>query len=45
MKPGKELGVMLHEIREKQLQDELRTLREAKAWVKKKIKINSEGRN
>jgi poly(A) polymerase len=35
MKPGKELGAMLHEIREKQLQDELKTPRQAKAWVKK----------
>ena len=38
MKPGKELGALLHEIREKQLQDELKTPREAKAWVKKKSK-------
>jgi poly(A) polymerase len=37
MKPGKELGAMLHEIREKQLQDELKTPRQAKAWVKKRI--------
>ncbi len=37
MKPGKELGALLHEIREKQLQDELKTPRQAKAWVKKKI--------
>jgi poly(A) polymerase len=35
MKPGKELGALLHEIREKQLQDELKTPRQAKAWVKK----------
>ena len=35
MKPGKEMGAMLHEIREKQLQDELKTPRQAKAWVKK----------
>ena len=35
MKPGKELGAMLHEIREKQLQDELKTPRQAKVWVKK----------
>jgi poly(A) polymerase len=35
MKPGKELGALLHEIREKQLSDELKTHRQAKAWVKK----------
>jgi putative nucleotidyltransferase with HDIG domain len=38
MKPGKELGALLHEIREKQLADELKTPRQAKAWVKKQIK-------
>jgi poly(A) polymerase len=37
MKPGPALGAMLHEIREKQLSDELKTKREAKAWVKKKL--------
>jgi poly(A) polymerase len=37
MKPGKELGALLHEIREKQLQDELKTSRQAKAWVKRKL--------
>jgi poly(A) polymerase len=35
MKPGKELGALLREIREKQLQDELKTPRQAKAWVKR----------
>ena len=40
MKPGKELGAMLHEIREKQLQDELKTPRQAKAWVKKQNRQN-----
>jgi poly(A) polymerase len=39
MKPGKELGVLLHEIREKQLQDELKTPRQAKAWVKKFLQL------
>ena len=34
MKPGKELGALLHEIREQQLADELKTPRQAKAWVK-----------
>ena len=38
MKPGKELGALLHEIREKQLADELKTPRSARAWVKKQIK-------
>jgi len=37
MKPGPAMGVLLNEIREKQLQDELKTPREAKAWVKKQI--------
>jgi putative nucleotidyltransferase with HDIG domain len=43
MKPGKELGALLHEIREKQLQDELKTPRQAKAWVKRKIQTNHQG--
>jgi tRNA nucleotidyltransferase (CCA-adding enzyme) len=38
MKPGKELGALLREIREKQLQDELNSKREAKTWAKKRIK-------
>jgi poly(A) polymerase len=38
MEPGPALGELLHEIREKQLSDELTTKREAKAWVKKKLK-------
>jgi hypothetical protein len=29
------MGALLDEIREKQLQDELKTPRQAKAWVKK----------
>jgi poly(A) polymerase len=37
MKPGKPLGALLLEIREKQLADELRTARAARAWVKKKL--------
>ena len=37
MKPGKELGAMLAEIREQQLADELKTPRAAKTWVKKKL--------
>jgi tRNA nucleotidyltransferase/poly(A) polymerase len=34
LKPGKELGALLAEIREKQLADELKTPGEAKAWAK-----------
>jgi putative nucleotidyltransferase with HDIG domain len=37
VKPGKELGALLAEIRELQLADELKTSLEAKAWVKKKL--------
>ena len=37
MKPGKALGELLREIRELQLADELKTKREAKAWVKRKL--------
>jgi poly(A) polymerase len=37
MKPGKELGALLAEIREKQLQDELKTPRQAKLWAKKRM--------
>ena len=40
MKPGKEMGVLLAEIREKQLQDELKTPHQAKAWVKKQNRQN-----
>ena len=38
LKPGPALGALLAEIREKQLQDELKTPRQARAWVKLKIK-------
>ena len=37
MEPGPDMGALLHEIREKQLSDELKTKREAKAWVKKRL--------
>jgi poly(A) polymerase len=37
MKPGPAMGVLLNEVREKQLQDELKTPRQARAWVKKQI--------
>ena len=38
LKPGPALGALLAEIREKQLQDELKTPRQARAWVKMKVK-------
>jgi len=45
MKPGPAMGVLLNEIREKQLQDELKTPRQAKAWAKMQIqKIEPQGR-
>ncbi len=37
LKSGPELGALLEEIREKQLQDELKTPRQARAWVRMKI--------
>ena len=37
MKPGPALGALLNEIREKQLADELKTRRAAKAWAKKQM--------
>ena len=37
VKPGPALGALLAEIREKQLQDELKTPRQAKAWAKKRL--------
>jgi len=37
IKPGKALGDLLREIRDLQLADELKTKREAKAWVKRKL--------
>jgi len=37
MKPGPALGALLAEIRERQLQDELKTPRGAKAWAKQQI--------
>ena len=43
MKPGKELGALLHEIREKQLQDELKTPRQARAWARKKLTAKDGG--
>jgi len=37
MKPGPAMGALLHEIRERQLSDELKTSRQAKAWAKKQV--------
>jgi poly(A) polymerase len=37
VKPGPALGALLAEIREKQLQDELKTPRQAKAWARKRL--------
>ncbi|HTD67910.1 MAG TPA: HD domain-containing protein, partial [Candidatus Limnocylindria bacterium] len=36
MRPGRELGLLLHELRDKQLADELKTADEAREWVKKR---------
>jgi putative nucleotidyltransferase with HDIG domain len=43
MKPGPALGALLHEIREKQLQDELKTPRQARAWAEKKLTAKDGG--
>jgi hypothetical protein len=37
MKPGPTMGKLLEELREKQLQDELRTPEEARQWAKDQI--------
>ncbi len=37
LKPGKEMGALLNEIRDKQLQDELKTADEARDWVKSRL--------
>ena len=37
VKPGPALGALLAEIREKELQDELKTPRQARAWAKKRL--------
>jgi poly(A) polymerase len=37
---GKRIGELLHEIRDQQLSDELKTRRAALAWVKKQIQAN-----
>lgn len=40
MKPGPEMGALLAEIREKQLQDELKTRSEARKWARKRLNKN-----
>lgn len=46
VKPGRELGALLAEIREKQLADELQTPDEARVWVEKQTgKRKAEGGN
>ena len=37
VKPGPAMGALLAEIREKQLQDELKTPRQARAWAKQRL--------
>jgi poly(A) polymerase len=37
VKPGPEMGALLAEIREKQLQDELKTPRQARTWARKRL--------
>jgi poly(A) polymerase len=39
MKPGPAMGALLAEIREKQLQDELKTKAEARAWAKTRLAV------
>lgn len=38
MEPGPALGALLAEIRERQLQDELKTAEEAREWVKRQVR-------
>jgi len=42
MPPGPAMGALLNEIREKQLQDELKTPAEARAWAEEQIKSKGE---
>jgi poly(A) polymerase len=37
VKPGREMGELLHEVREKQLGEELATADEAREWVRARI--------
>jgi len=43
LKPGPEMGVLLAEVRDRQLQDELKTPHQARAWVKQRL-LNHGGR-
>ena len=45
LKPGPALGALLDEIREKQLQDELKTPHQARAWVKKHLQTIEDEQN
>lgn len=40
MKPGPAMGILLNEIREKQLAEELKTPRQARVWVRNRIGKN-----
>jgi poly(A) polymerase len=40
IQPGAEMGALLHEIRDKQLAEELCTADEAREWVKKRLRQN-----
>jgi len=42
MKPGPAMGALLAELREKQLQDELKTPAEAQAWAERRIRDRKE---
>jgi hypothetical protein len=44
LKPGPAVGALLHEIRDKQLQEELNTREQALDWAKKKIGAAPAGR-
>jgi poly(A) polymerase len=39
MKPGPEMGALLNELREKQLQDELKTPAEARTWAQRRLSL------
>jgi hypothetical protein len=43
MSPGPQMGALLEEIREKQLQDELKTPDEAREWARQKLAGNAAG--
>jgi poly(A) polymerase len=38
LKPGPELGAMLHELRDKQLAEELKSAEEARQWIKAQVR-------